>query len=102
MLTESRKKRQKALLSFLNQNSFCQLIVYIVSSVLDRDGAAALSVSNYGDRFAAVATESEEESIQLLIVGLDLFYNIFLAFDSIFECHLFFTMCFADICDRLA
>ena len=88
MLTACRK--EAAGLSFLlNQNSLCQLIVDAVSSVLDRYGTALASFFDDGDRFALVATEREEEGVELLVVGHDLFDYVFFAFNGIYKRHWF-------------
>ena len=80
---------RKLISDFLDQNCFCQMIVNTVSAVLDGNGAGLFSLSDNGDRFTAVTAEREEECIELLVVGIDLFNYIFLAFDSIFEIHIF-------------
>ena len=92
MLTESHKEEAESLSSFLNQDSFCQLIVDVISSVLDGDGTTASSAGDDRDRFAAVAAEREEEGVELFVIRIDLFDDIFLSFDCVPECHIF-TVC---------
>ena len=64
-------------------------MIYAVSCVLDGNGAAFFSAGYHRDRFTAVATEGEEKSVKLLVVRVDLFDDVFLAFDSFPERHLF-------------
>ena len=78
-------KKRQSVLSFLNQNSLCQLIVDAVSAVLDRNGTALASFFDDRDRLALVAAEREEEGVELLVVGLDLFDYVFLAFNGVSE-----------------
>ena len=88
MLTACRKEAAGLPFS-LNQNSLCQLIVNAVSSVLDGNGTALASFFDDRDRLALVAAEREEEGVELLIVGLDFFNYIFLAFNGVNKCHSF-------------
>lgn len=85
MLTDSQKKISdyRRFLKILDYNSFCELVVDVISSVLDRNDTSAFEVGDNGDGFAAVASEREQECIKLFVVGVDLNDDIFLAFFSI-------------------
>ena len=75
-----------------DQNGLSQLLVDVISSVLDGDGATASSACDDRDRLAAVAAEREEEGVELFVIRIDLFDDIFLSFDCVPECH-FLTVC---------
>ena len=70
-----------------DSNGFRKLVIDIVSSVLDGNGAAAFSVCNNSDRLSAVTAKGEEESVEFFIVGFDGFDDILFAFNSIFQIH---------------
>ena len=61
-----------------NNDGLGQLGVDIVAPVLDGHGAAASAAGNYGDGFAAVATQGKQESIQFLVVSFNALDDIFL------------------------
>ena len=55
----------------LYQNSFCKLFVDVISAVLYRDDAVLFVAGDDGDGFTDIATEREEECVQLFVVGLE-------------------------------
>ena len=65
-----------------------QLVVDIVAAILDGNHAAALEVGYHGHRLSHIATQRKKESIQLLIVRIDLLDDIFLPVQSIQQCHI--------------
>ena len=62
-----------------NCDSACQRVVNTVSAVLDGNDRAVLTASDNRDRLTAVATEREEEGVELLIIGVNADYLIFSA-----------------------
>ena len=65
-----------------------QLLVDVVAAILDGHGAAASAVGNHRDRLTAVAAQREQKRIELLIVCLYGFDDVFLAFYSIGQIHI--------------
>ena len=62
---------------FLNDNGLRQLVVDVVSAVLDGNGAAASAAGDHRDRLAAVAAQGKQKSVQLFIVGFDPLNDVF-------------------------
>ena len=63
-----------------NDNGLSQLIVDIVSAVLDGHGAVVLPAGHHGDGFAAVAAKGEQERIKFFIIGFDALDDVLLTF----------------------
>ena len=70
-----------------DQYCLSELMVDIVSAVLDGDYAAFLQMRNDGYRLTLVASEREQEGVELLVVGLDALDNVFLAFLGLTQIH---------------
>ena len=64
-----------------------QLVVDVIATVLDGDGAAPSAPGNNGDGFAAVAAKGEQKGLQRFIAGLNAGDDIFLTAVRIHECH---------------
>ena len=65
------KENQQTLRPSSHDDRFGQLIVNVISAVLDGDSAAALSAGDDRDRLAAVAAQGEQKCIELLIIRFD-------------------------------
>ena len=63
--------------TYLNQNCLCQLIIDIISSILDGNHTSASAAGDHSDGLATVAAQGKQKAVQLLVVGLDLPNNIF-------------------------
>ena len=87
-MLENKKTHPKGCAAYLNDDGFCQLIVDIIPTVLDGHGAAALSAGYHRDGLAAVATQGEQEGIELLVVGFDAADDIFLSFHGASQIHV--------------
>ena len=72
---------------FSDHNCFCQFVINAVSAVFDRNGTALAPFFDYRNSLAAVATEGEEKSVELIVLCFDFFDYIFFAFNGILECH---------------
>ena len=59
---------------------FCQLIIDIVSAILDGDSAAASPAGNHCNRLTAVTAQREQERIEVFIIGIDPQNDILLTF----------------------
>ena len=70
-----------------DDDGFCQLIVDVVSAVLDGYRAAAFAMGDYRNRFAAVTSEGKQKCIQFLVIGFDCLDDVFLAFHCFFQIH---------------
>ena len=55
----------------LNNDCLSQLVVDIVSAVLNGNGTTSASAGNNCNGFAAVAAQGEQERIEIFVVGLD-------------------------------
>jgi hypothetical protein len=65
----------------------CQISVDAASAIFDGNNTVASLTGNHGDWFAAVAAQREQEGIQFLVVGCNVFNDIFLAFHSVHQSH---------------
>ena len=63
----------------LDNDGFRQLIVDIVTTVLDGNRAAVTATGHHGDRLTGVATQGEEERIELIVIGFDGLDDVFLS-----------------------
>jgi len=72
----------------LYTDRFRQLIVNIVTAILDRYRTAAFPMCDYCDRFTAVAAQREKEGIQFFIIGFDFLDNVFFSFNGILQIHI--------------
>ena len=82
-----KKRSHDRVLFGSDQNGLCQLVINAVAAVLDRDDAGLAPTGNDGDRFAAVAAQRKEKSVQLLVIGIDLFDDVFFADNSVLQSH---------------
>lgn len=73
--------------NFSDKDGRGQLLVNGVSAVFYGNDTSALDMRNYGDGFAAVATEREKERVKLFIIGFDLFDCVFLPFEGLCKVH---------------
>ena len=64
----------------LNDDRFGKLSIDIVSSILDRNNASTLKMTNYGDSLTAVAAKGKKKCIKLLVVGFDTADYVFATF----------------------
>ena len=71
----------------LNDYGLGKLIVDVVPSILYRDNAAALAPGYDGNGLTAIASQREEECIELFVIRLDGFDNIFFFFLCINKIH---------------
>lgn len=67
---------------------FCQLIIDVISAVLDGDHTAAFQMGDDCYRLAAVAAEGKKEGLQLLVISFYPLNYIFLAYYCRFQIHL--------------
>lgn len=72
----------------LYDNSFRQLIINVVATVFDRNGASALAPGDQRDAFAAVAAKGKQKGVQLLIICIDLLNDIFFSFFCFSQVHI--------------
>ena len=72
----------------LDTDSFRQLIVNVVASILDGYRAAAFAMSNHRDCFAGIAAEREKERVQFFVIGYDFPDDVFLSFCGFSESHV--------------
>ena len=66
-----------------DQDRVCEILVDVVSSVLDGYDAAASEMGDDRDRLVAEATQREEERIKLFIIGFNTADDIFFSFDGV-------------------
>ena len=64
----------------LHNDCFRQLIVDIVSAILDGNGAAVTATGHNGDGLTGIAAQRKQESIELIVIGFDGFYDVFLPY----------------------
>ena len=63
-----------------NDDRFSQLIVDIVSAVLDGNRAAALPAGDHGHRLAGIAAQGKQKCIEFFVISVDPLNDILLAF----------------------
>ena len=68
----------KELLS--NDNCLSQLIIDVISAILDGYSTAVPAAGHYGDRLTTVAAQREQESVELFVIGFDGADDVFLSF----------------------
>ena len=61
----------------LDHDSFGELVIDIVSAILDGHGAAALEMAYHSDRLAAVASKGKQKAVQLFIISFDPLNDVF-------------------------
>ena len=59
-----------------------QLIVYVVSAVLNGNRAATSAAGNHGHGLAAIAAQGEQKAIEFFVIRFDPLDDIFFAFFS--------------------
>lgn len=74
-----REKGSAKLPCCLDDDRVGQLLVKVVPRVLDGDNTASLDVRNHRDLLTAVTAQREQKSVHLLIIGVDLADDVFLA-----------------------
>ena len=81
-MANRRSKRQSADChgNLRNYNCLSQLIVNIVSSILNGHYTASPSAGNHCDRLAAVTAQREQKAIHILIISFDLLNDVFFTF----------------------
>ena len=63
-----------------DQNGLSQLLVDVVSAILDGDDTTTPLVGDYSDGLAAVAAQGKKKAVQILVIGVDALDDVFLAF----------------------
>jgi hypothetical protein len=63
-----------------DNDRLCQLIINIVSSVLDGYSAISSAAGYHRNGFTTVAAKGKQEAIELLVIGLDALDDVFLTF----------------------
>ena len=74
-------------MTILNDDGFRQLIVDVVSAILDGHGTTATPPGYHSNRLAAVAAKGKQECVQFLIVGLDGANDVFNSLLGLCQCH---------------
>ena len=64
----------------------------MISAILNGNGASTLAVRDHRDRFAAIASQGEQKSVELFVVALDFFHDIFFSFYRSAQIHLLFSL----------
>ena len=62
-----------------NRDRFRQLIIHVISAVLDGNSTAAPSAGNDRNRFSAVAAQGKEKGVEGFVAGTDPVDQIFFA-----------------------
>ena len=78
-------KKKKIRRSFpfikLYQYGICQIVIDVVSAVLDGNDATASAALDDGYRFSAEATERKQEGLEILVIRIyvydDIFFSLF-------------------------
>jgi hypothetical protein len=83
MLTTLPKKEEESSSFLLNDYSVSQVLVNIVSAVLDGNYTTASTVLYNRNSFTAEATEREQKRIKLFVIGLNSLDNVFLSLFSV-------------------
>ena len=73
----------------LDTDSFRQLIVDVVTTILDGYCTAAFAMCNDRDCFAGIAAEGKQERVQLFVIGYNFPDDVFLSFCGFSESHVF-------------
>ena len=68
-------------------DGFCQLIINMISSVLDGYGASASAPGHHGNGFTRVAAKREEKGFQTGILGVNTLNQVFPAFLYLHQIH---------------
>ena len=87
-----------AFIIWSDNNCLRQLIVDVVSAVLDGNCTAVLPPCDNGDRFTAVTAQRKQKCIQLFIISFDPLNNVLFAFLCMRQIHMYhlIQILFAD------
>jgi hypothetical protein len=66
----------------LDDDRLSQLIVNVVSAILDGNGAATLATGDHSDWFATVAAKRQQKRLERFIISFDPLNDVLLAFFS--------------------
>lgn len=76
------KDNQRTVVQSSNDDRFSQLIVNIVSAVLDGYCASTSPAGHHSDGFAGIAAKRKQKRIEIFVVRFDPLNDIFSAFFS--------------------
>ncbi len=80
LTTEQKKINGPSFGKFSDDDSLSQLIVDVISAILDGNRTATSTAGNHRNRLTAVTAQREQEGVQLFIIGLDPLNDIFFSF----------------------